>query len=212
MENLESLDRNILSSLNEPQEKAKNKENLDKLGGIELFCKKYFSSDSNNANYFQSGLSDSEVDFFVKLFGDNEFPETPLKSFFTILLEVLSDPILLILLAAAAVSLIVGLIEDPVNGYTEGIAIFVAVILVSMIGAGNDYSKQLQFRELEKSTANDELASVLRNGKVERINPKYICIGDILVLQVSSFIYIFYNFCLLYNHHCRLEIKFPQIA
>ena len=148
-------------------------------------------------NYFQSGLSDSEVDSFVKLFGDNEFPETPLKSFFTILLEVLSDPILLILLAAAAVSLIVGLIEDPVNGYTEGIAIFVAVILVSMIGAGNDYSKQLQFRELEKSTANDELASVLRNGKVERINPKYICIGDILVLQVSSFIYIFYKFLLI---------------
>jgi Ca2+-transporting ATPase len=194
---MESLDRNILSSLNEPQEKAKNKENLDKLGGIELFCKKYLSSDSNNVNYFQSGLSDSEVDSFVKLFGDNEFPETPLKSFFTILLEVLSDPILLILLAAAAVSLIVGLIEDPQNGYTEGIAIFVAVFLVSMIGAGNDYSKQLQFRELEKSTANDELASVLRNGKVERINPKYICIGDILVLQVSSFICIFYKFILI---------------
>jgi len=193
MESLNSLDRNILSSLNEPQEKAKNKENLDKLGGIELFCEKYFSSDSKNVNYFQSGLSESEVDFFVKLFGDNEFPETPLKSFFEILLEVLSDPILLILLAAAAVSLIVGLIEDPKNGYTEGIAIFVAVILVSMIGAGNDYSKQLQFQALEKSTANDELASVLRNGKVERINPKYICIGDILVLQVSSFICVLYN-------------------
>ena len=193
MENLNSLDRNILSSLNEPQERAKNKENLDKLGGIELFCEKYFCGDSKNVNYFQSGLSESEVDFFVKLFGDNEFPETPLKSFFTILLEVLSDPILLILLAAAAVSLIVGLIEDPKNGYTEGIAIFVAVILVSMIGAGNDYSKQLQFQALEKSTANDELASVLRNGKVERINPKYICIGDILVLQVSSFIYVLYS-------------------
>ena len=193
MESLNSLDRNILSSLNEPQEKAKNKENLDKLGGIELFCEKYFSSDSKNVNYFQSGLSESEVDFFVKLFGDNEFPETPLKSFFEILLEVLSDPILLILLAAAAVSLTVGLIEDPINGYTEGIAIFVAVILVSMIGAGNDYSKQLQFQALEKSTANDELASVLRNGKVERINPKYICIGDILVLQVSSFICISYD-------------------
>jgi hypothetical protein len=58
---------------------------------------------------------------------------------------------------------------------------------VSNISAGNDYSKQLQFRALEHSSQKDERTSVLREGTVERINPIDCVVGDILVLQVSNF-------------------------
>lgn len=58
-----------------------------------------------------------------------------------------------------------------------GVAIFIAVFLVAIITATNDYSKELQFRALEKESANDERASALRDGVIERINPSDIVIG-----------------------------------
>ena len=85
----------------------------------------------------------------------------------------------------AAVSLVIGFLAHPDNGWIEGTAIFIAVFLVSNISAGNDYTKQLQFKALEQSSAKDERTSVLREGVIERINPKDLVVGDILVLQVS---------------------------
>ena len=93
---------------------------------------------------------------------------------------------MLILLAAASVSLGIGIYEDPGHGYIEGLAIFIAVFLVAGISAGNDYSKELQFKALEASSANDERSSVLRQGSIERINPRDIVVGDILVMQAGD--------------------------
>lgn len=182
-----SLNRVILNSINEPQEKAQNLENLNKLGGIDSFVKTYL--EETDRSYLQNGLAEGRIEYYRNIFGENLLPETPIESFFKIFCEALTDPVLLILIAAAIVSLIVGLIEEPADGWTEGVAISIAVLLVSLISAGNDYSKQLQFRELEKTTANDELSSVLRNKKIEQINPKFIVIGDILIMQVIILIF-----------------------
>jgi magnesium-transporting ATPase (P-type) len=132
----------------------------------------------------EKGLSDVQVQKSREQFGANAMPESPQTGFFSLLLDALSETILLILIAAAAVSLAVGLYEDPENGYVEGAAIFIAVFLVSNIQAFNDYSKELKFRELEASSANDQRASVLRNGAVELINPADLVVGDIICLQV----------------------------
>jgi magnesium-transporting ATPase (P-type) len=107
-----------------------------------------------------------------------------MRSYLSLLIEGMSDTTHLILIAAAGVSLIVGLISSPEDGWIEGTAIFVAVVLVANISAGNDYSKQLQFKALEATSADDERTSVLREGEIERINPKYLVVGDLLVLQV----------------------------
>ena len=179
-----TVDRNILNSLNEPQEKKSNFDKLNELGGVDAFIAKYFVE--SNQNYLENGLLNSQVETYRALFGENLFPETPIDSFLTLFIAALTDPILLILILAAVVSLIVGLVEEPEHGWTEGVAIFIAVILVSFISAGNDYSKQLQFRDLEQTTANDELSSVFRNKRIERIHPREIVIGDIIVLQVAD--------------------------
>ena len=65
-------------------------------------------------------------------------------------------------------------------------AIFIAVFLVASISAGNDYSKELQFRELQSTAAEDERASALRDGTIESINPRDLVVGDILVLQAGD--------------------------
>lgn len=167
----------MLASLNIEQGKDENRANLDLLGGIEGLV-------SLIGVDLTSGLSPEEVIALRATFGDNEFPESPVQSYLEILLKALSDPTLIILIFAAAISLVIGIIAHPDNGWIEGVAIFIAVFLVSNISAGNDYTKQLQFRALEASVAKDERSSVLRSGVIERINPRDIVVGDVLILQV----------------------------
>ena len=116
-------------------------------GGAEGICK-LFGTDP------VKGLSHEAVKELREKYGKNEFPESPLKPYHVLLLEAFNDTTLLILLAAATVSLIVGIYEEGAEkGWIEGVAIYIAVILVSNIGAANDYSKQLQFAELERTAA-----------------------------------------------------------
>ena len=43
---------------------------------------------------------------------------------------------------AAAVSLIIGIAEDPKNGWLEGSVILVALTIVVLVSATNDYLKE----------------------------------------------------------------------
>jgi magnesium-transporting ATPase (P-type) len=53
----------------------------------------------------------------------------------------LKDPILQILMVAAVISLVIGIIQEPEDGWMEGTAILVAVCIVVFVSAGNDYIK-----------------------------------------------------------------------
>lgn len=172
------LTQNLLDSLNVEQARAENRKNLDDLGGIPALLSLI---DVN----VHTGLTKAQVESMRATFGRNEYPEAPMDGYFTLLFEALTDTTLLILSASASVSLIIGLVTRPDSGWIEGTAIFIAIFLCSNIAAMNDYSKQLQFRALEHSSADDERCSVLRAGNIERINPKEIVVGDILVLQVQ---------------------------
>ena len=133
------------------------------------------------------GLNSDQVLQRREQFGKNQFPESPLKSYCELLMEAMEDPTLLVLLAAAAVSMVVGIIEEgPEKGWIEGGAIFIAVALVSNITALNDYQKQKQFAALEATADADKRCSVRRNGQIEQINPIDCVVGDIVVLQAGD--------------------------
>ena len=163
--------------MNVEQGRAENRAYLNELGGIDRLFQLFRLN-------VASGLSHAQVTETRAKFGSNEFPESPMQSYFELLLGALSDTTLLILTAAATVSVIIGELSHPGEGWIEGTAIFIAVFLVSNISAGNDYTKQLQFRALEASSQKDERCSVFREGVIDRINPKELVVGDILVLQV----------------------------
>lgn len=160
------------------QARVENRKALESLGGTDALVKMIGVN-------LSTGLTHRQVEDLRAKFGNNEYPETPLDSYFALLFEALTDGTLMILIGAATVSLIIGVLTHPDDGWIEGSAIFIAIFLVSNISAGNDYSKQLQFRALEHSSADDERCSVLREGNIERINPRDLVVGDVLVLQVS---------------------------
>lgn len=169
--------QSTLDSLNVEQSVKDNKANLEALGGVDGFVNMLGTNIS-------TGLTTEQVNASRTKFGNNQFPEAPMEGYLSLLLGAFADPTLIVLLCAAAVSLIIGVINSPSDGWIEGAAIFIAVFAVANITAGNDYTKELQFRALESSSQDDERTSVMRNGVIERINPRDLVVGDVIILQV----------------------------
>ena len=168
-----------LDSFNVSQARDENRERLDEFGGLDALLKALGTE--------LSGLDNSTVQRNRELYGRNSFPESPMKGFWVLFFESFNDPTLMILIGAAVVSLAIGIVEEgAAKGWIEGGAILIAVLLVATVTAGNDYTKELQFRELEKSSQNDERCTVLRAGERIRMNPVDIVVGDILILQAGD--------------------------
>ncbi|CAG5101032.1 Similar to ATP2B3: Plasma membrane calcium-transporting ATPase 3 (Homo sapiens) [Cotesia congregata] len=139
---------------------------INALGGVQEICKKLYTSPSD-------GLSGSSADMQHRrdTFGSNSIPPKPPKTFLTLVWEALQDVTLIILEIAALVSLglsfyhptpkaeddDVKLDEDEAKyGWIEGLAILISVIVVVLVTAFNDYSKERQFRGLQNRIEVDE--------------------------------------------------------
>jgi len=66
-------------------------------------------------------------------------------------LEAFEDKILRILCLSAIVSLLIGILENGwQEGWIEGSAILVAVVIIVTVTSGNNYMKEKQFRKLNE--------------------------------------------------------------
>lgn len=172
--------KELLRSINQPQALELNLQHLkSKAIGGNSGLVLLLSSDAD------TGIDPSTVLTRRTLFGCNSLPSAPRKSFCQLFCDTFDDATLQILIAAALVSLAIGIYDDPTTGYVEGIAILAAVLIVSCVTAVNDYQKESQFREL--SQANDDiLVVVMRNGKAKQINVGDIVVGDIVCIEAGD--------------------------
>lgn len=170
-----------LDAMNSPQDLQSNLKALQSMGGAQVVLQKL----DVDPEY---GLSPSRVDRMAKQYGPNFIPDAPMKSIFELLKEALSDFTLIILMIAAVVSLGLELFlnEDYDSGWIEGTAILLAVLAVSVVTAINDYTKELQFRELERSAQRTESCTVLRNGHKQPVKAQEVVVGDIVVLKMGD--------------------------
>jgi len=133
-----------------------------------------------------SGLSGSDFVSRKKHFGINRFKEVPARPFLEFFLGTFEDRTLQILLISAIVSIILGVtVEDPSTGWIEGTAIFVAALVVSFVTAGNDYSKDKQFKKLS-AINQDKKVEVVRGGKVSVVSTFDLLVGDIVILHTGD--------------------------
>lgn len=114
-------------------------------------------------------------------FGNNTLPSKKDPNFIQLMWMAYNDYVLLLLTAAAIISLGVGLYQtfatphgpgNPPVEWVEGVAILVAIVIIVIVGAGNDYQKQLQFRKLNKKKEDRKV----RVSLVTRdLNPRPLC-------------------------------------
>ena len=120
----------------------------------------------------------------VQAFGRNFVPPKPPKSFFVLMWEAAQDVTLIILVVAAVIGIVLGLTieEDKETGWIEGAAILISVCLVIFVTAGNDWSKERQFRSLQTQLDDDNAISVIRNNESTKVFIKELVVGDIIQL------------------------------
>ncbi|WVZ59839.1 hypothetical protein U9M48_009932 [Paspalum notatum var. saurae] len=120
------------------------------------------------------------------LYGVNKFTESEVRSLWEFVWEALQDTTLIILIACALVSFVVGIAtEGWPNGAHDGIGIFTSILLVVSVTATSNYQQSLQFRDLDKEKRKISV-QVTRNGLRQRILIDDLLSGDVVHLAVGD--------------------------
>lgn len=100
-------------------------------------------------------------------YGENIKRLPRIKSLGEIVWENLQDRMLQILLLAATISLVIGVLENGwAVGWIDGLSIYIAVVIIVTVTLGNNYIKELQFQKLVGKFFEDSVA-VVRGGNGE---------------------------------------------
>lgn len=76
--------------------------------------------------------------------------------------------------------------EEEHHGWIEGLAILISVIVVVIVTAFNDYSKERQFRGLQNRIEGEHKFSVIRSGEARNISVGDIVVGDICQIKYGD--------------------------
>ncbi|CAH8585720.1 unnamed protein product [Schistosoma rodhaini] len=163
-----------------------------RFGGASGLCQRLKTSPTQ-------GLSSHDLVRRREVFGTNIIPPTPPKSFFQLMWEALQDVTLIVLMVAAAVSLLLALYSKYFGGehssgdetegevsWIEGVAILCAVVVVVLVTATNDWQKERQFRGLQDKIESDHKMSVLRDGDITEVLVGDIVVGDICLVKYGD--------------------------
>lgn len=128
------------------------------------------------------GLSEQQVRENRERWGENTLTPPARTSMWKLYLEKYNDPIIKILLVAAAISLGLAVIE---NDYVEAIGIFLAIFFATTVGFYFERDAAKRFEELT-ALGEEQAVKVVRGGHVVEIPRKDIVVGDIVILAVGD--------------------------
>ena len=132
----------------------------------------------------------------IRVFADNRLPVKKPKNIFQLAWMAYNDKVLLLLTAAAIISLALGLYQtfgvkhkpgEPKVEWIEGVAIIVAIAIVVIVGAANDWQKERQFVKLNRKK-DDRQIKVIRSGRTQQVLVYDIVVGDVVTLEPGDMI------------------------
>ncbi|XP_036000268.1 plasma membrane calcium-transporting ATPase 3b isoform X3 [Fundulus heteroclitus] len=170
-------------------------------GDTEGLCQRLQSSTSD-------GLSGDPADIErrCQTYGRNFIPPKKPKTFLELVWEALQDVTLIILEAAAIISLGLSFYQPPGKeselcgevsvgaedegeadaGWIEGAAILLSVVCVVLVTAFNDWSKEKQFRGLQSRIEQEQRFAVVRKGNVIQIPVADMVVGDMAQVKYGD--------------------------
>ena len=133
----------------------------------------------------------------IRVYSRNVLPPKKPTPFWRLMWNAYNDTVLIVLTVAAAISLALGLYETlgryhppdeptPVD-WVEGVAICVAIIIVTVVGSVNDWQKERAFVKLNAKKEEREI-KVIRSGKSFMISVHDILVGDVLHLEPGDLV------------------------
>lgn len=137
---------------------------------------------TNKDDYYHLGLTDNEVLASREKYGVNLLTPPKRPSLWKLYLEKFEDPVVRVLLVAAAFSLVISIIE---NEYAETIGIIAAILLATGISFFFEYDANKKF-EILNAVNEETLVKVIRNGRVLEVPRKEIVVGDLVILETGE--------------------------
>ena len=135
-----------------------------------------------------SGLSAAEAERRLGVHGPNRLPDAPKKSNLLRLVEQFANPLVLTLLAAAAIAVVVGITSGGEHGllarFGDAIAILLIVILNAVLGFYQERRAEAALDALQRMSAPN--ARVRRGGKVIVVPAVAVVPGDLLELEAGD--------------------------
>ena len=132
----------------------------------------------------ENGLTDAKVKELQNTKGFNELKAKKKKSLIVKFLEQFKDFMIIVLIIAAIVSGVVGILEG--EGITDTIIILVVVIVNAIIGVAQENKAEKSLEALQKLSAH--ASKVVRNGNIVVVPSRELVQGDIVVLETGDYV------------------------
>lgn len=130
----------------------------------------------------KAGLTDEQVALSRNEHGANILTPPKRASLWALYIDKYRDPIIQILIVAAAVSLIFSFINGE---FLETLGIFLAIILATTIGFYFERDAARKFDVLT-TLGEEQLVKVRRNGDTTTVARKDVVVGDLIVIEVGD--------------------------
>ena len=131
-----------------------------------------------------NGLSEKQVVEKSNIFGRNEIVSKNKKTIMQMIIGQFQDFMIIVLIIAAIISGVVGYQQG--EGFTDSIIILIIVILNAIIGVVQEVKAQKSLDALKNLSAPH--CKVVRDGKVQDLESKFLVPGDVVVLETGDFI------------------------
>ena len=117
----------------------------------------------------------------IRVYGPNSFPPPKIKSLYELVMENFDDPINVILLGAAVVSVCIGLLKEGFpEGLIEGTSIMIALFLIIVVNSGNNWISERRLANLVKLSDAQEVAVFRGSDQTITIDASELVVGDLI--------------------------------
>ena len=130
----------------------------------------------------KDGLTSDEAAKRLEQNGKNKLAAAKGKSIVRRFLEQLADPMIIILLVAAAISGVLAVVEG--ESFADVIIILVVVIVNAVLGVYQESKAEKAIEALQEMSA--ATSKVLRDGKVQIVHSEDLVVGDIVLLEAGD--------------------------
>ncbi len=132
----------------------------------------------------EKGLDKEEVLKRKEKYGPNELREKRKITLIELFISQFNDFLVIILLIAAVISIVMGIIGD--EGLVDGIVILAIVLLNAILGVIQEQRANNALAALKKMSSPN--AKVIRDGKAMEISSIDLTVGDIVLLETGDFV------------------------
>ncbi len=130
----------------------------------------------------EKGLSSAEAKSRLERDGLNKLAEAKGKTLLQRFLEQLSDPMIIILLVAAAISGVLAVLEN--EGFADVIIILAVVIINAVLGVYQENKAEKAIEALQEMSA--ATSRVLRDGHIVSVRSEELVVGDVVLLEAGD--------------------------